>query len=212
MSVFADETTALLVIDVQNDFCPGGSLAVSRGDAVIPVINTISPLFSNVVLTQDWHPENHASFASQHSGKKAFDVINIAGVQQVLWPDHCVSGSMGADFHPGLDSSIARMIIRKGIHQHIDSYSAFFENDHETSTGLHGYLHELGIVTVVLAGLATDFCVYYSAVDAVKMGYRVIVILDAVAGIDVPEGSVKKAIAEMTNMGVICINSGEIAS
>jgi len=170
-----DQTHALLVIDVQNDFCPGGALAVEGGDAIVPGINALMPDFSAVILTQDWHPASHSSFASQHSGKNPLDLVEASYGPQVLWPDHCVQGSDGAAFHKDLNSDRADMIIRKGFRPDIDSYSAFFENDHETLTGLHGYLQSRGINTLTLVGLATDFCVNYSAIDAAGLGYNVTV-------------------------------------
>ena len=165
----ADE--ALIVIDVQNDFCPGGALAVEDGDAVVPVINGLIERFDHVVLTQDCHPEGHSSFASSHQGKAPFETIEMPYGTQTLWPDHCVQGTKGAAFHEGLAWDKAELVIRKGFRSAIDSYSAFFENDHETPTGLSGYLRERGITRVTLAGLATDFCVAYSAIDARRQGF-----------------------------------------
>jgi nicotinamidase/pyrazinamidase len=175
---------ALVVIDVQNDFCPGGALAVADGDAILPHVNALISRFDHVVLTQDWHPAGHSSFASSHAGKAPFDMVTMAYGSQTLWPDHCVQGTAGADFHPGLVWTEAEMVIRKGFRPEIDSYSAFFENDHATPTGLAGYLRERGITKVTLCGLATDFCVAFSAVDAVASGFETAVVLAACRGID----------------------------
>lgn len=165
--------TALVVIDVQNDFCPGGALAVPGGDAIVPGINALMPDFAAVILTQDWHPADHTSFASQHPGKAPLEMIEMPYGPQVLWPDHCVQGSAGAEFHPGLNSDRADLILRKGFRRAIDSYSAFFENDRTTPTGLDGYLKARGITDLVMVGLATDFCVQYSALDAARLGFGV---------------------------------------
>jgi len=192
---------ALVVIDVQNDFCPGGALAVSGGDEVVPVINAMSGDFEHLILTQDWHPAHHSSFASSHPGKAPFDSVAMPYGQQTLWPDHCVQGSAGAMFHPNLKRTHAELIIRKGFRQEIDSYSAFFENDHKTPTGLAGYLRERGISEIVLAGLATDFCVAYSALDAVAQGFRTTVRLDACRGIDLG-GSLQAMTERMRTAGV----------
>jgi len=175
---------ALVVIDVQNDFCPGGALAVADGDAILEPVNQLISRFEHVVLTQDWHPAGHSSFASSHAGKAPFDMVTMAYGMQTLWPDHCVQGTVGADFHPGLAWTKAEMVIRKGFRPEIDSYSAFFENDHATRTGLAGYLRERGITKVTLCGLATDFCVAFSAVDAVASGFETAVVLAACRGID----------------------------
>ncbi|MEC9199308.1 MAG: bifunctional nicotinamidase/pyrazinamidase [Pseudomonadota bacterium] len=167
--------SALLVIDVQNDFCPGGALAVPDGDAIVPGINAILGDFDVRVFTQDWHPADHLSFASQHEGLNPFDVTEMPYGEQVLWPDHCVIGSSGAEFHKDLNTDAADLIIRKGFRRTVDSYSAFFENDRKTPTGLHGALSELNVNSVTLTGLATDFCVAYSALDAARLGYDVTV-------------------------------------
>ena len=179
----------LLVVDIQNDFCPDGALAVPRGDEVVPVVNRLAARFKHVVLTQDWHPAGHQSFASSHPGKKSYDVIEVAYGPQILWPDHCVQGTRGAAFRDDLDIPHAELIIRKGYRREIDSYSAFFENDHKTPTGLAGYLRERGLSRVFVAGLAFDFCVRYSAEDAHGHGFAVVVIGDGCRGIDV-DGSV----------------------
>jgi len=175
---------ALIVIDIQNDFCPGGALAVDNGDEVVPIVNGLIQQFDHVILTQDWHPAGHSSFASSHSGKAPFETIAMPYGEQTLWPDHCVQGTQGAEFHPGLEWTKAELIIRKGFRGGIDSYSAFFENDHETPTGLAGYLRERGIAKVTLAGLATDFCVAYSALDARTQGFDATVVLQACRAID----------------------------
>ena len=172
-------TEALIVIDVQNDFCPGGALAVADGDAIIPEINALMSEYQVKILTQDWHPSGHSSFATSHVGKAPYDMVTMPYGPQVLWPDHCIQGSDGAAFHPGLQTDPADMIVRKGFRPQIDSYSAFFENDQTTATGLHGYLQERGVKSLVLTGLATDFCVNFSAVDAAKLGFDVTVMDDA---------------------------------
>ncbi len=177
-------TDALIVIDVQNDFCPGGALAVAGGDQVVALINPMIDDFDVVVLTQDWHPANHTSFAAQHPGAKAFTQVQMPYGPQTLWPTHCVLGTDGAAFHPELRLDPAQMILRKGFRPQIDSYSAFFENDRTTTTGLDGYLRSRGVRAVVLAGLATDFCVAFSALDAARLGYDVTVRLDATRAID----------------------------
>lgn len=191
---------ALIVIDVQNDFCPGGALAVPDGDEVVAPINALMDDFATVILTQDWHPARHSSFASTHVSKTPFDTVEMSYGSQVLWPDHCVQGSAGASFHPDLITS-GDLILRKGFRQEIDSYSAFFENDKTTATGLDGYLRSRGITTVTLAGLATDFCVAFSALDAAKLGFDVTVDLQACRGIDL-EGSMDKAMSEMNASGI----------
>jgi nicotinamidase/pyrazinamidase len=175
----------LLVVDIQNDFCPGGALAVPRGDEVVPVINRLAARFQHVVLTQDWHPRNHNSFASSHPGRKPYDVIETHYGRQILWPDHCVQATPGAEFRKDLQIPHAELIIRKGYHREIDSYSAFYENDRKTPTGLAGYLRERGFSRVFLAGLAFDFCVRYSAEDALREGFTVTVVPDACRAIDV---------------------------
>ncbi len=200
----------LLVIDVQNDFCPGGRLPVREGDRVVPVINRIMGAFSQVIATQDWHPADHISFASNHEGKRAFDTITVYGIEQVLWPDHCVKGTEGADFHPALDADHFRLILRKGTNSLLDSYSAFFENDRKTSTGLSSYLKGLGIHRVYLCGLAADVCVFYSAMDAVRAGFDTFFISDAARGVDVPAGNVEKTGREMEKAGVTIIDSSDI--
>ena len=195
----ADE--ALIVIDIQNDFCPGGALAVEGGHEVVPVINELIRKFDHVVLTQDWHPQGHSSFASTHSGRQPFESIDMPYGAQTLWPDHCVQGTEGAAFHPALKWTKAELVIRKGFRHAIDSYSAFYENDHETPTGLAGYLRERGIRKITLAGLATDFCVAFSALDAARLGFETTVRLDASRGIDLG-GSMAAMTAKMRDAGV----------
>ncbi len=192
---------ALLVIDVQNDFCPGGALAVPDGDAIVPGINTLMDDFDAVILTQDWHPAGHSSFASSHDGKSPYDMVEMPYGPQVLWPDHCVQGSAGAAFHLSLRTERADLIIRKGYNPQIDSYSAFFENDQKTPTGLEGYLRTRGIDSLVLVGLATDFCVNFSAVDAAKLGFSVHVRQDLCRAIDL-NGSLAAAQDGMARAGV----------
>lgn len=196
----------LLIIDVQNDFLPGGALAVPRGDEVVPAINAISRRFANVILTQDWHPPRHVSFASAHPGRQPFETIELAYGAQVLWPDHCVQGSRGADFAAALDVPHAQAIVRKGYHAHTDSYSAFVEADRKTPTGLAGMLRERGIATVYCCGLATDFCVAWSALDAQAAGFRTFVIEDACRAIDTA-GSGAAARAALAQAGVAMVDS-----
>ena len=199
---------ALLVIDVQNDFCPGGSLAVDHGDEVVVVINALMPRFAVVVATQDWHPPDHVSFASSHAGHKPLDVVQAGRIEQVLWPDHCVQGTAGAELHPRLEAARIGMLLRKGMRSGLDSYSAFFENDHVSDTGLQHYLRGLGISEVVLCGLATDYCVLASAMDARRAGFEVTVVSDACRGVDFPRGSVQKAVETMRGAGVRVAASG----
>jgi nicotinamidase/pyrazinamidase len=194
-------TEALIVIDVQNDFCPGGALAVAEGDLIVPGINARMAGFAAVVLTQDWHPAGHSSFASSHPGRGPFESVDMPYGPQTLWPDHCVQGTPGAAFHPGLDTDRADLVIRKGFRRAIDSYSAFFENDRITPTGLEGYLRARGITAVTLVGLATDFCVSFSAVDAARLGLAVTVDTALCRGIDLG-GSMVAALDGMTHAGV----------
>jgi len=194
-------THALIVIDVQNDFCPGGALAVPGGDEIVAGINTLIHDSPTVILTQDWHPAGHSSFASSHSGKAPFEVIEMPYGSQVLWPDHCIQGSEGAAFHPDLNTERADLIIRKGYNPQIDSYSALFENDHATPTGLSGYLRDRGITRLTMVGLALDFCVNYSAVDAAKAGFDVTVDQALCRAIDL-DGSLAAALEGMTANGV----------
>ena len=192
---------ALLVIDVQRDFCAGGALAVPDGDAVVPVANALMARFPAVVLTQDFHPAGHASFASEHPGRDPFDVVTLPYGEQTLWPDHCVQGTPGADFHPELDTDRAQLVVRKGFRRAIDSYSAFRENDRETTTGLAGWLRERGVRRVVLVGLALDFCVRYSAEDARREGFEALVLESGCRGIDMG-GSVAAAREALAGAGV----------
>jgi len=208
--------SALLIIDVQNDFCPGGALAVDKGGEVIQPLNRLASLFAaksgRVVATQDWHPAGHISFASSHAGKKPGDTVDLPGLGgQILWPDHCVQGSAEAELHPALDLKPINLIIRKGFRLGLDSFSAFFENDRKTSTGLDGFLKSLSIDTLVLGGLATDYCVLYSALDAAALGYKTFVAGDAVRGVGIPEGSVQRALASLADAGVIIAESGDFA-
>ncbi|HET9273740.1 MAG TPA: bifunctional nicotinamidase/pyrazinamidase [Methyloceanibacter sp.] len=203
--------SALIVIDVQNDFCPGGALAVPKGDEVVRPINRLIEAFDHVVLTQDWHPKGHSSFASSHKGGTPFSNMAMAYGEQTLWPDHCVQGTPGAEFHRGLVWTKAELIIRKGFRGAIDSYSAFFENDRITPTGLGGYLNERAITRLVLAGLATDFCVAYSALDAARLGFEVAVAMDACRAIDLG-GSLKAAEERMRASGVRLTESAQIAA
>lgn len=192
---------ALVVIDVQNDFCPGGALAVQDGDAVVPLINRVARAFPVRVYTQDWHSPDHKSFAASHPGAADFSLAQMPYGPQVLWPVHCVQGTPGAAFHPRLVTDHADLVLRKGFRPHVDSYSAFFENDRTTPTGLAGYLRDRGVGEVWLAGLATDFCVAYSALDALRLGFRVTLLEDACRGIDL-DGSHAAAMAEMGSAGV----------
>jgi nicotinamidase/pyrazinamidase len=221
--------TLLLEIDVQNDFCPayakgaqgaGGALAVPDGDAVVKPLNSLAAAVAGaggfVAATQDWHPAGHVSFASSHPGKKVGDVINIAGKNghaghaQGLWPDHCVQGGWGADFHAGLDLKPVHLIVRKGFRKGLDSYSAFFENDGKTATGLEGWIRGLGIDTVIIGGLATDYCVFFSAMDSKRLGFDTIIVNDAVRGVGLPAGSVEKAVAQMRESGITFKASGDL--
>jgi len=205
------ERDVLLVVDIQNDFCPGGGLAVPRGDEVVPLINGLARKFSHVVLTQDWHPRGHLSFASSHPGTKPYQTIEVSYGPQVLWPDHCVQGTKGAAFRDDLHVDRAELVLRKGYHRAIDSYSAFYENDRKTHTGLAGYLRERGFTRVFLAGLAFDFCVRYSAEDAHREGFTAIVIEDACRGIDV-DGSVAATHALFKQLGIRCVNSSAVSA
>ena len=204
------DSDVLLVVDVQNDFCPGGALAVPRGDEVVPMVNRLAANFRNVVLTQDWHPAGHLSFASAHPGRSPYETIAMPYGAQVLWPDHCVQGTRGAGFHGGLDIPHAGLVMRKGTDRAIDSYSALYENDRTTPTGLTGYLRERGIERLFLAGLALDFCVRYSAEDAVREGFAVVVIEDACRGIDVA-GSMAATRSSFAALGVAATARDQVA-
>jgi nicotinamidase/pyrazinamidase len=203
------ESDLLLVVDVQDDFCPGGALAVPHGDEVVPVINRVCRAFVHAGLTQDWHPDGHISFASSHRGMKPFETVALPYGEQVLWPDHCVCGTAGAGFHKDLDTLRAELILRKGFHPSVDSYSAFQENDRSTPTGLAGYLRTRAFRRLFLAGLATDFCILYSALDGRAEGFDVFVIEDAVRGIDVG-GSLGKAWKSMAEAGIRRIHEQDL--
>ena len=208
MTVFKDNT-ALILIDIQNDFCPGGALEVGEGNEIVEVANKLQEKFRVKIATQDWHPPNHTSFASNHLDKLPFSTTEMFYGTQVLWPDHCIQGKMGAEFHPKLITNSADLIIRKGFRTEIDSYSAFFDNDHKTSTGLGGYLKARGINSIYLCGLALDFCVYFSAIDGVNLDLEVNVIKDACRAIDL-DGSLEMAINDMKNKGVNLITSNDL--
>jgi nicotinamidase/pyrazinamidase len=205
MQIRPGDNDLLLIIDVQNDFCPGGALAVADGDAVVPVINRLAERFAHIGLTQDWHPSGHSSFATSHPGSAPFDTIGMPYGRQTLWPDHCVQGTPGAAFHPQLATDRAEFVIRKGFRPQIDSYSAFRENDRRTATGLAGYLRERGLRRIFLAGLATDFCVHYSAVDARRLGFEAVVVEPGCRAIDLA-GSLDAAWTAMAAAGVQRIN------
>jgi len=192
---------ALVIVDVQNDFCPGGALAVNGGDEIVPLINELSKGFDHIILTQDWHPAGHSSFASSHKGRRPFETIMMPYGDQTLWPDHCIQGTDGAAFHPWLNWTKAELVVRKGFHMGIDSYSTFYENDRKTPTGLAGYLGERRIGHVTLAGLATDYCVAYSALDAISHGFKVTVRLDCCRAIDLG-GSMQRMTVRMRDAGV----------
>ncbi|RKG35290.1 bifunctional nicotinamidase/pyrazinamidase [Acinetobacter rongchengensis] len=203
------ERSVLIVVDVQNGFTSGGNLAVANAEQIIPTINQLAQHFENIILTQDWHPTNHISFAENHPNKKPYDTIRLNYGMQVLWPSHCVQGSKDAEFHPDLNIPTAQMIIRKGFHSQIDSYSAFMEADHQTTTGLAGYLKERGIDTVFIVGIATDFCVAWTAMDAAKLGFKTFVISDATKAIDV-HGSLQHAWQDMLAAGVKRVVANQI--
>ena len=205
-----NSSDVLVVVDVQSDFCPGGALAVANGDEVIEVIHRLAPSFEHILLTQDWHPPGHHSFACVHQGKKHFDSIEAAYGTQTLWPDHCVQGTWGAEFHAALELPQAELVLRKGFRPHIDSYSAFFENDRTTPTGLGGYLSERGLRRVFFVGLAYDYCVGYSALDARRLGFEAVVVRDACRAIDL-DGSVAAIEMEFARAGVLLIESAAIA-
>lgn len=197
----------LVIVDVQNDFCPGGALPVRDGDQVVPVINRLAPRFDRVVATQDWHPPEHLSFAANHPGRKPGEVIQLAGLEQVLWPAHCVQGTPGADFHPDLDRSGIHAVFRKGMDPEIDSYSGFFDNGRRRSTGLEDYLRREGVEEVYICGLATDYCVRWTALDAVRLGFRTWVIEDACRGVELRPGDTARALEETAQAGVQIIHS-----
>ncbi|MFN7144856.1 MAG: bifunctional nicotinamidase/pyrazinamidase [Myxococcota bacterium] len=199
----------LLVVDLQNDFCPGGALAVPDGDAVVEVINRVQARVPHVVQTQDWHPRGHVSLASSHPGRRPHERIRVPYGEQILWPDHCIPGTWGAAFREDYDASRVELVLRKGFHMGIDSYSAFYENDQATPTGLHGYLTERGLRHVGIVGLAADFCVAWSAYDARRLGYDVTVVVDGTRGIDL-DGSLDRAWTTMRDLGVRLVRAGEI--
>lgn len=209
MAILLEPTDVLLVVDVQNGFVPGGNLAVPRGDEIVSLASRVAQSFRNVVLTQDWHPAAHISFASRHPGKRPFETIRLPYGDQILWPDHCVQGTPDAEFHPALAIAHAQLVVRKGYHAEIDSYSAFLEADRTTHTGLAGYLNERGLRRVFLCGLATDFCVAWSATDARRMGFETLVIEDACRAIDTA-GSLAAAWRDMLAAGVRRVQSGEL--
>jgi nicotinamidase/pyrazinamidase len=203
-------SAALIMVDIQNDFCPGGNLAVPDGDAIVSIANQLQPHFDLVVATQDWHPHDHMSFASNHVEKGVGDVVMVHGISQVLWPDHCVQNTLGAEFHPRLDVGRVDKIIYKGSDKTVDSYSAFFDNEHLRSTTLADYLHEQKVMDIYIIGLATDYCVKYTCLDAVGLGFKVHVIEDACRGIDLKAGDIENAFAEMKSLGAEIINSSHI--
>ena len=206
----AGEHDVFLVVDIQNDFCPGGSLAVPRSDEVVPAINALAAKFAHVVLTQDWHPRGHLSFASSHAGKQPFQTIDVAYGTQILWPDHCVQGTVGAAFRGDLSIPHAELVLRKGYHRDIDSYSAFYENDRKTATGLAGYLRERALTRVFLAGLAFDFCVRYSGEDARREGFEAVVFEDACRSIDV-DGSAAVTREKFRSLNIRCVSADDIS-
>jgi nicotinamidase/pyrazinamidase len=210
MSAMPTDRDLLLVIDVQRDFCPGGALAVPDGDAVVPAINALGARFAHVVLTQDWHPADHASFATQHAGRQPFETVELPYGAQTLWPPHCVQDTPGAAFHPDLALPRAELVLRKGFRRDIDSYSAFQENDRRTTTGLAGYLRERGIARIFLAGLATDYCVAYSALDAAAAGFAAVLVEDACRAIDLA-GSLADARAKLSAAGVATARAADVA-
>ena len=201
----------LILVDIQNDFVPGGALPVPRGDAIVPVWNRIQANFELVVATQDWHPANHGSFAARHPGKTPGDVIELNGLQQILWPVHCVQHPPGADFVAGLETGRVQRVFQKGTDPGIDSYSGFFDNGHRKATGLRDYLKSKQVTDVYVAGLATDYCVKFTALDARQLGFNTYLVLDATAGVDLRPGDVKAAIDEMRRMGISIIDSGHLA-
>ncbi len=202
-------TEVLLVIDLQNDFCPGGALAVPQGDQIVTLVNRLAQRFQHVVLTQDWHPAGHISFSSSHPGTQPYQQVQTTYGAQTLWPDHCVQGSAGADFHPDLDTSRAELILRKGFRREIDSYSAFQENDRATPTGLAGYLRDRRFERVFLCGLAYDFCVYFSAIDGRELGFETFVIEDATRPVDLP-GSVEQTHRDLATAGILRVRSANL--
>jgi nicotinamidase/pyrazinamidase len=201
---------ALILVDIQNDFCPGGSLAVPDGDAVVPIANALVEKFDLVVATQDWHPSNHKSFASQHVNVSVGDVFELNGLSQIAWPDHCVANTEGADFHPSLIIESADKIFRKGTAPEIDSYSGFFDNDHKSSTGMGEYLKSKNVYEVFVLGLATDYCVKFTALDAVGLGFKTSLVIDGCRGVELKRGDIVAAVESMKSAGIAVINSAEI--
>ncbi len=202
--------SALIMVDLQNDFCKGGNLAVPDGDAVIPLANQLQSHFDLIIATKDWHPANHMSFASNHEGKKVGDVIKVHGINQVLWPNHCVQNSKGSEFHPELNTDRVHRIFHKGTDRFVDSYSAFFDNEHMRVTGLGDYLYDAGIQDVYIMGLATDYCVKYSCLDAVQLNFSVYMIEDACRGVELHPGDVAKAMREMEAVGVKLVETKKL--
>jgi nicotinamidase/pyrazinamidase len=209
-----NQNDALIIVDVQNDFMPNGALPVAEGDLIVPGVNKLVEKFHvagcSIVLTQDWHTPNHRSFASAHKGKKPYEPYSSEGIGPILWPDHCVRGTEGADFHPDLVTKFARLIIRKGANPKIDSYSAFIENDKKTETGLSGYLRTIGIKRILLCGLALDYCVFYSAIDGKNLGFNAVLVIDLTRPVGKPEGIVSRVLEKMTVEGIFFTNSSEI--
>lgn len=206
----AKNKNALILVDIQNDFCPGGNLAVPDGDAIVPIANALQPYFDLVIATQDWHPQDHKSFASNNPGHHVGEIITLNNIPQVLWPDHCVQNTKGAEFHADLDLSHISKIVHKGVDNVVDSYSAFFDNKHLRSTGLAGYLREHEITDIYIMGLATDYCVKYSCLDAATLGLKTHVIVDACRGINLQPNDVDTALEEMRLMGVEIIQSRDV--
>lgn len=203
-------SNALILVDIQHDFMPWGSLPVPEGDKIFPAVNRLQEQFDTVVASQDWHPPDHLSFASNHEGRKPFEVTEVDGLEQILWPDHCVQGSEGAEFVPDLDMSRVAQVFRKGTDPRIDSYSAFHDNGHRKATGLADWLRERGVDTVYIAGLAEDVCVFYTAMDAVREGFDTYLVEDATYGVNMNEGDVERCLAEMRGAGVHIIDSGDV--
>jgi nicotinamidase/pyrazinamidase len=208
----AKNKNALIMVDVQNDFCPGGNLAVPEGDAIVALANQLQPHFHLVIATRDWHPQDHSSFASNNPGHSIGEVIMLNGISQVLWPDHCVQGSRGSEFHPQLETSRIDKVIFKGADKAVDSYSAFFDNAHDRSTGLMDYLQEHQVTDIYILGLATDYCVKYSCQDAARLGLKTHVIVDACRGIDLQAGDIDRALDELQGMGVEMVSAKDILS
>ena len=202
---------ALIIVDVQNDFLPGGALAVPDGDEVVPVINFLKPSFQLIIATQDWHPPGHGSFASSHPGKKPGDIISLNGLEQILWPDHCAQKSRGASFASSLDISHIEKVFRKGTDVDIDSYSGFYDNGHKKDTGMNGFLHDIGVDEIFVVGLAADYCVKFTALDGAQNGFKTHVVLDATRAVNMQEGDFDRAMSEMKESGVTMVNSKDIS-